>query len=53
MPVVVQKPIVAVKVARVAGQKVLETEQDVEAYLAALRGELMREINQDKRVRLE
>lgn len=51
--VVVQKPIVAVKVARVAGQKVLETEQDVEVYLTALRGELMREINQDKRVRLE
>lgn len=53
VPVMVQKPIVAVKVARVAGQKVLETERDVEAYLTALRGELMREINQDKRVRLE
>lgn len=52
-PVVVQKPIVAVKVARVGQKAVLETAQDVEGYLAAVRGELMREIDQGKRVRLE
>jgi hypothetical protein len=52
-PVVQVKPIVAVKVARVAAKPVLETAADVEAYLTALRGTLMREIEQEHRVRLE
>jgi len=52
-PVVQVKPIVAVKVARVAAKPVLETAADVEAYLTALRGTLMREIEQENRVRLE
>jgi hypothetical protein len=52
-PVIVQKPIVAVKVAKVAQQTVLETEQDVDDYLVVLRANLMQEISQSKRVRLE
>jgi len=52
-PVVQVKPIVAVKVARVTSKPVLETAADVEAYLTALRGTLMREIEQENRIRLE
>ncbi len=51
--VVVQKPIVAVKVARVSQKAVLETAQDVEAYLTVLQDTLMQEINRGQRVRLE
>ena len=51
--VVQAKPIVPIKVARVAPKPVLETAADVEEYLTALRGMLMREIEQEKRVRLE
>ncbi|MEL6854902.1 MAG: BREX system P-loop protein BrxC, partial [Cyanobacteria bacterium J06607_13] len=52
-PVVVQRPIVAVKVARVGQKTVLESAQDVEEYLVAMRHELMRELDRGKRVRLE
>lgn len=52
-PVMQVKPIVPIKVARVAPKPVLETAMDVEAYLTALRGTLMKEIEQGKRVRLE
>ena len=52
-PVVQVKPIVLIKVARVAPKAVLETAADVEDYLTALRGTLMKEIEQGKRVRLE
>ncbi|MCY7283001.1 MAG: BREX system P-loop protein BrxC [Cyanobacteria bacterium CAN_BIN43] len=51
-PMVV-KPIVPVKVARAALKPVLETAEDVEEYLMALRGILMRQIEQENRVRLE
>ena len=52
-PVIQPKPIVAVKVAGVAPKSILETAEDVEGYLMALRGRLMKEIEQEKRVRLE
>ena len=52
-PVIQPKPIVAVRVAGVAPKSILETAEDVEGYLTALRGRLMREIEQEKRVRLE
>ncbi|MEL7357891.1 MAG: BREX system P-loop protein BrxC [Cyanobacteria bacterium J06560_6] len=53
VPLVVQKPIVAVKVAMIAQKSVLETEQDVNDYVDVLRDSLVQEINQNKRVRLE
>lgn len=53
IPVVPVKPIVPVKVARVASKPVLETAEDVDEYLQALRGTLIAEISQNKRVRLE
>ena len=51
-PVVV-KPIVAVKVASITAKVVLETPQDVDDYLAALRNALLDKIQQNNRVRLE
>lgn len=47
------KPIIPLKVASVALKPVLETVEDVNEYLDALRGKLMTEIEQNKRVRLE
>ena len=51
LPIV--KPIVPVQVARVALKYVLETPQDVDAYLGALRQTLLEKIQQNNRVRLE
>ncbi|MBG1271115.1 BREX system P-loop protein BrxC [Nostoc sp. WHI] len=47
------KPIVSVQVARVAPKPLLETLQDVDVYLEALRKTLLDEIQQNNRVRLE
>ena len=47
------KPIVPVQVAKVALKLVLETPQDVDAYLEALRQALLEKIQQNNRVRLE
>lgn len=47
------KPIVPVQVAKVALKLVLETPQDVDAYLEALRKTLLDKIQQNHRVRLE
>ncbi|ACC83961.1 BREX system P-loop protein BrxC [Nostoc punctiforme] len=47
------KPIVSVQVARVAPKPLLETLQDVDVYLEALRKTLLDEIQQNHRVRLE
>ena len=49
----VMKPIVPVKVVRVAPKPVLESVEDVDDYLNTLRTLLMQEIAQNKRVRLE
>ncbi|MEM6753033.1 MAG: BREX system P-loop protein BrxC [Cyanobacteria bacterium P01_C01_bin.38] len=49
----VVKPIVAVKVANVTPKPVLETPQDVDDYLKALRDALLDKIQQNNRVRLE
>ncbi len=49
----VVKPIVSVQVARVAQKSVLETTEDVEQYIGALREKLLTEIEQNQRVRLE
>ena len=49
----VVKPIVAVKVANVTPKSVLETPQDVDDYLKALRDALLDKIQQNNRVRLE
>ena len=47
------KPIVPVQVAKVAPKSLLETPQDVEAYLEVLRGTLLDKIQQNQRVRIE
>ncbi|MBD2597906.1 BREX system P-loop protein BrxC [Nostoc spongiaeforme FACHB-130] len=47
------KPIVSVQVARVATKSLLETPQDVDVYVEALRKTLLDEIQQNHRVRLE
>ncbi|NDJ24455.1 BREX system P-loop protein BrxC [Nostoc sp. B(2019)] len=47
------KPIVSVQVARVASKSLLETPQDVDAYLEALRNTILDKIHQNHRVRLE
>lgn len=52
-PLPVMKPIVPVKVVRVAPKPVLESVEDVDDYLNTLRTALMQEIAQNKRVRLE
>lgn len=52
-PVVKTKPIVSVQVARVTPKFVLETPEDVDAYVEALRKELLDKIQQNNRVRLE
>lgn len=52
-PIVPPKPIVPVRVLQVSTKTILETSEDVDEYLAALRGTLMAEISQNKRVRLE
>ncbi|MBW4478483.1 MAG: BREX system P-loop protein BrxC [Tolypothrix brevis GSE-NOS-MK-07-07A] len=49
----VVKPIVSVKITEITSQKLLETEQDVEDYLAALRSNLLKEIQQNNRIRIE
>jgi hypothetical protein len=49
----VVKPIVPVQVAKVALKLVLETSQDVDAYLEALRKTLLDKIQQNNRVRIE
>ena len=46
-------PIVAMQVVKYAPKPVLETAEDVESYLVALRGALLGEIEQNRRVRLE
>ena len=46
-------PIVAMQVVKYAPKPVLETAEDVESYLGALRGALLGEIEQNRRVRLE
>ena len=52
-PLPVMKPIVPLKVVRVAPKPVLENVEDVNDYLNTLRSLLMQEIAQNKRVRLE
>ncbi|MHC5676695.1 MAG: BREX system P-loop protein BrxC, partial [Nostoc sp.] len=47
------KSIVSVQVARVATKSLLETPQDVDVYLEALRNTLLDKIHQNHRVRLE
>jgi hypothetical protein len=47
------KPIVAVRVAAVADQVVLETAADVQGYVNKLRDRLMAEIDSNNRVRVE
>ncbi|MEG4532370.1 BREX system P-loop protein BrxC [Microcoleus sp. D2_18a_D3] len=47
------KAIVPVRVVSYAPKPFLETAEDVESYLAALRGALLEEIEQNRRVRLE
>ena len=47
------KPIVLVQVARVAPKQLLETPQDVDVYLEALKKTLLDKIQQNNRVRLE
>jgi hypothetical protein len=49
----VVKPIVSLKITEIAPKNVLETAQDVEDYLAALRSNLLREIQQNNRIRIE
>ena len=49
----VVKPIVPVKVTEIASKSLLETEQDVEEYLAALRSALLDKIQQNNRIRIE
>lgn len=46
-------PIVAMQVVKYAPKPVLETAEDVESYLGALRGALLGEIEQNRRVRIE
>jgi hypothetical protein len=47
------KPIVPVRVLKLAPKTLIETSQDIEDYLDTLRQTLMAEIAQNKRVRLE
>ncbi|NJM23652.1 MAG: hypothetical protein HC907_36085 [Richelia sp. SM1_7_0] len=49
----VVKPIVPVRVREIAPKNLLETEQDVEDYLAILRSNLIAEIQQNNRIRIE
>ncbi len=49
----VVKPIVPVRVREITSKNLLETEQDVEDYLAALRSNLLKEIQQNNRIRIE
>ncbi|MEH2319966.1 BREX system P-loop protein BrxC [Nostoc sp.] len=49
----VVKPIVPVKVREIASKNLLETEQDVEDYLAVLRSTLIEKIQRNNRIRLE
>ena len=46
-------PIVSVKVGTITTKTVLETPEDVDNYLTALRGELLEKINRNYRVRIE
>ena len=52
-PVAKPKPIVVVQVAKVTTKLVLETTEDVDIYLEALRQELLHQIQQNHKVRLE
>jgi hypothetical protein len=52
-PVVKTKPIVAVQVVKVTTKLVLETPEDVDNYVEALRQELLHQIQQNHKVRLE
>ncbi|MDB9446892.1 BREX system P-loop protein BrxC [Anabaena sp. CS-542/02] len=52
-PVVKTKPIVAVQVVKVTTKLVLETPEDVNNYVEALRQELLHQIQQNHKVRLE
>jgi len=52
-PVAKHKPIVVVQVAKVTTKLVLETPEDVDIYLEALRKELLDKIQQNNKVRLE
>lgn len=52
-PVAKPKPIIVVQVAKVTTKLVLETPEDVDIYLEALRQELLHQIQQNNKVRLE